>query len=115
HDFAGVGLEHAGSDLRIKISLEAADPQRGPRAIELGAEIRHAVGYGNDRAQRGDATLSAAHEGHERSAEPCQHRLHVPLLAVEGEDLLGLSTALLLNNGLKQLLLALEVNIKRPV
>src|SRR5262249_50244432 len=101
YGFAVVRFEHAGGDLAIEVTLQAADPHRGPGAIELCAELRHAVGYGDHRAQGSDAALSAAHEVHKCLAEARQHPLHIALIAVEGEDLLGLSFALLLDDGLE--------------
>ena len=52
-DLAVIHREHAGLALGLEVGREPLDAAQGPELVELASELRHALGDGDDRAQRG--------------------------------------------------------------
>src|ERR1700720_1202000 len=88
-------------------------PLRRTRFVELPADLRHAVRDGDDRAQRRHGSW-AAQEFDKAAAKPGKHGSDVVICRIEGKHRFRLRPALLMSNGLEQMFLAVEIDVKRP-
>ena len=113
-DPAVLDSKHAGIDLRADIFRKLRDAARRAAFVELAAELRHAVGDGDNGADR-RGLFRPAQKFDVGYAEPRQHRLDVMVVGVEIENAFGLRVAFLLDDGLEQIFLVLEIDIERAL
>ena len=106
--------QYAGCHLILKIARDARDTGGRTGGVKARADLRHAFGNGDYRAERRDA-MRLTQEANEVAAKPRQHALHVVILRIEGEDLLGLCPALLSDDFLKERLLGIEIDVERSL
>src|SRR5262249_47356489 len=91
------------------------DAERRPGLVERAANIRHPVRDRDHGTQRREAAGLVDDEIYIREAQSPEHALDVMIVVIELENLLGMRAALLADDRLKQLLLALEIDIERAL